>query len=100
MKRATREWVRKAEKDYRFAARNARADGAFYDQLCFHYQQSAEKYLKALLEELGIAVTKTHDLDINPDQKRGRRLRRWEIPPAVALTFRPAPSPSEDAISQ
>ena len=25
--------------------------------------QSAEKYLKALLEELGIYVEKTHDLD-------------------------------------
>ena len=31
--------------------------------MCFHCQQCAEKYLKALLEELGIAVAKTHDLD-------------------------------------
>ncbi len=30
--------------------------------VCFHCQQSAEKYLKALLEELGIPVAKTHDL--------------------------------------
>jgi len=31
--------------------------------VCFHCQQSAEKYLKALLEELGITVARTHDLD-------------------------------------
>jgi len=34
-----------------------------HDLVCFHGQQCAEKYLKALLEELAIAVTKTHDLD-------------------------------------
>jgi HEPN domain-containing protein len=62
MKRATREWVRKAEKDYRLAKKLARGSEPFHDQLCFHCQQSAEKYLKALLEERGIAVAKTHDL--------------------------------------
>ena len=31
--------------------------------MCFHCQQYAEKYLKALLEEVGVAVEKTHDLD-------------------------------------
>jgi len=30
--------------------------------VCFFCQQSAEKYLKALLEELGQIVPKTHDL--------------------------------------
>ena len=34
----------------------------FHDEQCFHCQQSAEKYLKALLEELGLAVPKTHNL--------------------------------------
>jgi HEPN domain-containing protein len=34
-----------------------------HDQRCFHCQQSAEKYLKALLEELGLSVAKTHELD-------------------------------------
>ena len=33
------------------------------NQVCFHCQQSAEKYLKALLEELGLAIPKTHDLE-------------------------------------
>jgi HEPN domain-containing protein len=35
----------------------------FPDQVCFHCQQSAEKYLKALLEELGLSISRTHDLE-------------------------------------
>jgi HEPN domain-containing protein len=31
--------------------------------VCFHCQQCAEKYLKAMLEELGRAVPRTHNLD-------------------------------------
>jgi HEPN domain-containing protein len=30
--------------------------------VCFHCQQCAEKYLKALMEELGLPVPKIHDL--------------------------------------
>jgi HEPN domain-containing protein len=30
--------------------------------LCFHCQQGAEKYLKALMEELGITLPRTHNL--------------------------------------
>jgi HEPN domain-containing protein len=33
-----------------------------HETVCFHCQQCAEKYLKALLEELSLAVAKTHDL--------------------------------------
>ena len=62
MKRSTREWVSKAEDDYQAAIALARADAHLHDQVCFHCQQSVEKYLKALLEELGIDVEKTHDL--------------------------------------
>lgn len=31
--------------------------------MCFHCQQCAEKYLKALLEELALTIPKMHDLD-------------------------------------
>ena len=34
-----------------------------HDVVCFHCQQSAEKYLKALLEELGLTVPRIHNLD-------------------------------------
>ena len=60
MKKLTREWVRKAEADYRLAAKLASEDESFHDQLCFHCQQSAEKYLKALLQELGLSIPRTH----------------------------------------
>lgn len=62
MKRATREWVRKAEADYRAAEKLGVENTLFHDQVCFHCQQSAEKYLKALLEELALTIPKTHDL--------------------------------------
>lgn len=63
MKRLTAEWVRKAEADYQVAARLHRGPETFHDAVCFHCQQSAEKYLKGLLEELGLSVPKTHDLE-------------------------------------
>jgi HEPN domain-containing protein len=63
MKKSTREWVRKAEADYRLAAKLARGKEPFHDQVCFHCQQAAEKYLKALMEELGLAIPRTHNLD-------------------------------------
>jgi HEPN domain-containing protein len=34
-----------------------------HDSVCFHCQQPAEKYLKAILEELGRSVPRTHNLD-------------------------------------
>jgi HEPN domain-containing protein len=63
MKKLTREWVRKAEADYRIAVKIGRGAEPLHDGVCFHCQQSAEKYLKGLMEELGLTVPKTHDLD-------------------------------------
>src|SRR6266404_6219706 len=63
MKRMTREWLRKAEDDFRVAGLLAAASEPFPDQVCFHCQQSAEKFMKALLEELGQAIPKSHDLE-------------------------------------
>src|SRR6516162_2199537 len=62
MKRLTREWVKKAEDDFRAVVHLARADKPFHDQVCFHCQQSAEKYMKALLQEHDLPVPRTHDL--------------------------------------
>jgi HEPN domain-containing protein len=63
MKSTTRDWVRKAEADYRLAVKLARGTEPFDDQLCFHCQQASEKYLKALMEELALTIPKTHDLE-------------------------------------
>jgi HEPN domain-containing protein len=62
MKRTTAEWVAKAEADFQFAARRVRGADQFHDQRCFLCQQSAEKYLKALLEELGQPIPRPHIL--------------------------------------
>jgi HEPN domain-containing protein len=62
MKKATAEWVRKAEADYRLAAKLGRGSDPFHDQLCFHCQQASEKYLKALLEEGSTVIPRTHIL--------------------------------------
>lgn len=62
MKRSTREWVRKAEADYRAANKLLSGSDPLHDQGCSFCQQCAEKYLKALLEELGITIPYTHIL--------------------------------------
>ncbi len=64
MKRTTREWVKKAEDDYRAAELLEQGDEGLHDQLCFLCQQCAEKYLKALVEEFRGPIEKTHDLDV------------------------------------
>ena len=65
MKPLTREWIDKAEADFITARRELRARKApNYDAACFHAQQCAEKYLKARLQEEGIAFSRTHDLAI------------------------------------
>ena len=62
MKRLTREWVRKAEADFLAANTLVRGNVLLHDAVCFHCQQTAEKYLKAQLVELGLAVPRTHNL--------------------------------------
>lgn len=64
MKQATREWIKKAEGDYAAATiLSRRRKVPLHDHVCFHCQQSAEKYLKARLEEANIRIPKTHDLE-------------------------------------
>lgn len=62
MKELTLEWVNKAEEDYIIALRESKTEPVIYNAVCFHSQQSAEKYLKSYLQEAGIEFEKTHDL--------------------------------------
>jgi HEPN domain-containing protein len=63
MKPITLEWIDKVEGDWFSAQREVGArKHANYDAACFHAEQCAEKYLKARLQEGGIAFKKTHDL--------------------------------------
>ena len=64
MKPATAEWIAKAEGDFRTACREEQAaDLPNFDAVCFHAQQTAEKYLKARWVEADQDFPKIHDLD-------------------------------------
>jgi HEPN domain-containing protein len=81
MKRTTREWVQKANVDLRGARKLAPARPPMHDLVCFCCQQSAEKYLKAILVELGRSAPRTHNLEdllglLLPDYPQLKSLRR------------------------
>ena len=57
------EWVAKAEGDYKTAVILMRQrKEPQYDAVCYHCQQSTEKYLKAYLIKQGVVPQRTHDL--------------------------------------
>ena len=55
------EWLKKAEEDYQFAA-SVLENSAFYAQICFHFDQAAENYLKAFIVARDLEFQKIHDL--------------------------------------
>jgi HEPN domain-containing protein len=74
-----KEWIPKAEEDYQVAVTLVRKrTSPTPNAVCFHCQQCAEKYLKALLVRGGVVFSKTHDL---------RELRRLalEVEPSIDL---------------
>lgn len=65
----TFEWIDKAEGDFAVASREMRVRRkANYDAVCYHSQQCAEKYLKAILHWKRIRFDKTHNLVVLLDQ--------------------------------
>lgn len=63
MKRHTRQWILKAEEDIQVARSLAVMAKPKRDAACFHCQRAAEKCLKAMLQEFGLAVPRTHELE-------------------------------------
>lgn len=57
-----RSWVEKAEEDYELARSAVRRKKPLATGACFHAQQCAEKYMKALLLSKSADFPKTHDL--------------------------------------
>jgi HEPN domain-containing protein len=55
-------WVALAEEDYLLASSALRRKVPLSYGVCFHAQQCAEKYLKAVLVAQGQSFPKTHDL--------------------------------------
>jgi HEPN domain-containing protein len=65
MKPLTKEWIKKAEKDFRVAKREINnAEPPSLNAVCFHAQQCVEKYLKAVLQETEVVFQKIHDLEV------------------------------------
>ncbi len=55
------EWLKKADEDYEFAV-SVVDDSTFYAQICFHFHQAAEKYLKSFIIAKELEFKKIHDL--------------------------------------
>lgn len=56
------DWAEYAERDWEVAKVLIRRKRPLTTNSCYHAQQSAEKYLKALLVSKGVDFPKTHDL--------------------------------------
>jgi len=57
------EWLDKAEEDFGFAA-SVIKESPYYAQICFHFHQAAEKYLKAHIIAHDLKFEKIHDLPL------------------------------------
>jgi HEPN domain-containing protein len=57
------EWFKKADEDFNFAS-SVIKDSTFYAQICFHFHQAAEKYLKAYIIAFDLEFKKIHDLPV------------------------------------
>jgi HEPN domain-containing protein len=58
------DWLKKADEDFQFAAMNLREQKPFCAQICFHFHQAAEKYLKAYVVANDLEFIKVHDLPL------------------------------------
>ncbi len=59
-----REWLKKADEDFDFALVNLQEGKNFYSQICYHFHQAAEKYLKAYIVAQELEFRKIHDLPV------------------------------------
>jgi len=62
-----KEWIEKAEEDYGFACAGLECTN-YFAQVCFHFQQAAEKYPKAFIVANKLEFRAVHNL-----------LELWEI---------------------
>lgn len=61
--RVVTEWLQKADEDLGFAV-SIIEESTFYAQICFHFQQAAEKYLKSFIIACDLEFKKIHDLPV------------------------------------
>lgn len=55
-------WLKKADEDFYFASNYLEDEQTFFGQLCFHYHQAAEKYLKSFIVAYNLTFRKIHNL--------------------------------------
>jgi len=55
-------WFEIGSNEFKFAIASLKEFGAFYPQICFQFQQAAEKYLKGFLVYNNKRFPKIHDL--------------------------------------
>ena len=80
-------WVEKADADLKAAETLAEHEGELWAIVAFHCQQSAEKYIKAVLTSLQIEFGKTHDISVLLDSLgSGKSDLETVLRPAEGLT--------------
>jgi HEPN domain-containing protein len=57
-----RQWIGRADEDLAFGEANLREGSTYYAQICFHFHQAAEKYLKAFIVAHDLEFEKLHNL--------------------------------------
>ena len=57
------ERLQKADADLEFAT-SVVEESTFYAQICFHFHQASEKYLKSFIIAQGLEFKKIHDLQV------------------------------------
>ena len=62
--RIVEEWIIKADEDFEFASTNLKEGKIFFAQICFHFQQAAEKYLKSFIIAHELEFRKIHELPL------------------------------------
>ena len=90
-----RQWISRAENDLLNVRNNLAAQEIPWDTICFHSQQVAEKYLKAVLVFYAQPVPRTHDLEHLlgmvgqwiPQIQAQREALRWLTTFAVASRY-------------
>lgn len=58
-----REWIGKADEHFGFAV-SVIEESPYYSQICFHFHQAAEKYLKAHIIAYDLDFQKIYDLPV------------------------------------
>ena len=56
------DWIKKADEDLLYGKSSLEEGLEFYPQICFHFHQAVEKYLKAYIMAKEQDFQKTHDL--------------------------------------